>query len=158
MAEALGMGVLPWSPLAGGHLTGKHVRGEEASAGGSRAAQFGGPAERDWAVIDAVKVVGDDLGASSAAVALAWVRGRSAVSSTLIGARTLEQLRANLASLDVTLAAGHVATLDEASKPTLDYPAEINAHSGPLLGFGGTTVDGVTWPVWPLLLASADRY
>jgi aryl-alcohol dehydrogenase-like predicted oxidoreductase len=158
MAEALGIGVLPWSPLAGGYLTGRHARGDAASAGSPRAAQFGGPAERDWAVIDAVGEVAAALGVSSAAVALAWVRGRSAVSSTLIGARTLEQLHANLASLGVTLPAEHVAALDEASKPTLDYPAEINAHSGPILGFGGATVDGVTRPVWPLLLASADRY
>lgn len=157
MAAALGIGVLPWSPLRGGQLSGKYAR-DGGAATGSRAALTGGPAERDWPVIEAVARVAGELGVSSAAVALAWVRGRPGIGSTLIGARTLEQLRANVSSLDVTLAPEQLAALDEISAPSLDFPAAVNAGPGPVLGFGGTTVDGVELPVWPLLLTSSTRY
>jgi aryl-alcohol dehydrogenase-like predicted oxidoreductase len=152
MAEALGVGVLPWSPLRGGQLLGK------SPADSRRARVMGGPADEDRVVVDAVAKVAGELGVSPAEVALAWVRGRSAVSSTLVGARTVEQLRANLASLAVTLSAEHCAALDEVSAPALDFPAAINAGPGPVLGFGGATVDGLTRPVWPSLLASTTRY
>jgi aryl-alcohol dehydrogenase-like predicted oxidoreductase len=158
MAEALGMGVLPWSPLRRGQLSGKYVRDGAAPADSRRAGLMAGPAEPDWAVIDAVARVAADIGASGAEVALAWVRGRPAVTSTLIGARTVEQLRANLASLALTLTPGQLAALDEASTPSLDFPAAINSGPGPMLGFGGTTVDGVDIPVWPMLLNSPTRY
>jgi aryl-alcohol dehydrogenase-like predicted oxidoreductase len=157
MAEALGIGVLPWSPLRGGQLSGKYRR-DGGAADSPRADRMPGPAERDWDVIDAVARVAAELGVSSAAVALAWVRSRPAITSTLIGTRTVEQLRANLASLEVTLAPEPLASLDAASTPSLDFPAAINGGPGPMLGFGGATVDGVEWPTWPMLLASAARY
>jgi aryl-alcohol dehydrogenase-like predicted oxidoreductase len=157
MAEALGIGVLPWSPLRGGQLSGKYRRDGETTDS-PRADRMPGPAGRDWDVIDAVARVAAEVGVSSAAVALAWVRSRPAVTSTLIGTRTVEQLRANLASLDVTLAPEQLAALDELSAPSLDFPAAITAGPGPMLGFGGSTVDGVTWPTWPMLLADSTRY
>lgn len=75
MAQALGMGVMPWSPLRAGKLTGKYTRegGEDES---DRTALFGRPAEGDWPIIDAVAEVATELGVSSAEVALAWVVGR----------------------------------------------------------------------------------
>jgi aryl-alcohol dehydrogenase-like predicted oxidoreductase len=155
MAEALGMGVLPWSPLRGGLLSGKYVRDGGAPADSPRAAR---PAERDWPVIDAVARVAAETGATSAEVALAWVRGRPEVTSTLVGARTPGQLRANLASLELTLTPEQLAALDEASAPSLGYPATITAELGPMLGFGGTTVDGVELPPWPSLRAGSTRY
>jgi aryl-alcohol dehydrogenase-like predicted oxidoreductase len=158
MAEALGVGVLPWSPLRGGQLSGKYVRDSGAPADSLRAGRLGGPAERDWVVIDAVGQVAAEIGVSSAEVALAWVRSRPGVTSTLIGARTVEQLHANLASLEITLTPGQLAALDEPSTPSLDFPAAINAGPGPMLGFGGATVDGVDLPVWPMLLTSSARY
>ncbi len=109
-------------------------------------------------MIEAVARVAAELGVSSAEVALAWVRSRPAVTSTLIGARTIEQLQSNLASLEVTLAPEQLAALDEPSAPSLDFPAPNNALLGPMLGFGGTTVDGVELPVWPALLESSARY
>jgi aryl-alcohol dehydrogenase-like predicted oxidoreductase len=148
MAAALGMGVLPWSPLRGGQLTG----------GASRAALTGGPDERDRRVIDAVAAVAAELGVSAAEVALAWVRSRPAITSTLLGVRTLEQLRSNLESLALTLTPEQLASLDELSSPALDFPAAITAGPGPLLGFGGATIDGVAYPTWPPLLASSARY
>jgi aryl-alcohol dehydrogenase-like predicted oxidoreductase len=157
MAEALGIGVLPWSPLRGGQLSGKYSRDNGAPAD-SRRSRLSEPSGQDWDVIDAVARVAAELGAGSAEVALAWVRSRSAVSSTLIGARTIEQLQSNLASLEITLAPEHLAVLDEPSTPSLDFPAAITAEMSPVFGFGGATVDGVELPVWPQLLTSSVRY
>ena len=154
MAEALGIGVLPWGPLRRGLLSGKYARDGGAPADGLTDR----PTEQGWAVIDAVARVAAEIGAGSAEVALAWVRSRSAVSSTLIGTRTVEQLRANLASLEVTLTPEQLAALDGPSTPSLDFPAYVTAGPGPMLGFGGATVDGVELPVWPMLLASSARY
>jgi aryl-alcohol dehydrogenase-like predicted oxidoreductase len=158
MAEALGLGVLPWSPLRGGQLSGKYVHNGGAPADSPRAAMTGEPTDADWPIIDAVARVAAEIGASSAEVALAWVRSRPAVSSTLIGSRTVEQLRANLASLAITLTPDQLAALDEASTPSLDFPAAITNGPGPILGFGGATVDGEDRPVWPLLLNNSARY
>jgi aryl-alcohol dehydrogenase-like predicted oxidoreductase len=157
MAEALGAGVLPWSPLRGGQLSGKYVRDGSATDDSRRAGLMGGPAERDWVVIDAVARVAAELGVGSAQVALAWVRSRPVVTSTIIGARTIEQLRSNLGSLEITLAPEQLAALDEASTPSLDFPATVFGP-GQMLGFGGATVDGVEVPVWPGLLTSSARY
>src|SRR6202022_4590395 len=150
MAEDLGVGVLPWSPLRGGQLSGKYVRNNGTPADSRRTRLIEGPTESDWTVIEAVARVAAELGVGSAEVALAWVRSRLAVTSTLIGARTIEQLRANLASLEITLAPEQLAALDEPATPSLDYPAAITAGPGPTLGFGGATVDGVGLPVWPM--------
>jgi aryl-alcohol dehydrogenase-like predicted oxidoreductase len=157
MAEALGIGVLPWSPLRGGQLSGKYTRNHGAPAD-SRRSRLGEPGERDWDVIDAVARVAVELGVGSAEVALAWVRSHPAVNSTLIGARTIEQLRSNLASLEITLAPEQVAALNEPSTPSLNFPAAITAAITPMFGFGGATVDGVELPVWPQLLTSSARY
>jgi len=90
--------------------------------------------------------VASELGVSSASVALAWVRSRAGVSSTLIGARHVDQLEANLDSLDVTLSAEQMKKLDDISKPKLNFPAENNETLAPLLAFSGLTVDGRTIP------------
>jgi diketogulonate reductase-like aldo/keto reductase len=158
MAEALGMGVLPWSPLRGGQLSGKYLRDGGAPADSPRAGHMDGPTERDRVVIDAVGRVAAEIGVGSAEVALAWVRSRPAVTSTLIGARTPQQLRADLASLEITLTPEQHAALDEPSTPSLDFPAAVTTGPGPTLGFGGATVDGVGLPVWPMLLTSSARY
>jgi aryl-alcohol dehydrogenase-like predicted oxidoreductase len=158
MAQELGIGVLPWSPLRSGQLSGKYLRDNGTPTDSRRVGLIDGPTERDWDVIEAVAQVAGELGVSSAEVALAWVRSRPAITSTLIGARTLEQLRSNLASLQVTLAPEQLATLERPSTPSLDFPARLHAGLGPMLGFGGTTVDGVQLPVWPALLESSARY
>jgi diketogulonate reductase-like aldo/keto reductase len=79
-------------------------------------------------------------------VALAWVRSRAGVSSTLIGARRVDQLKTNLDSLDVVLSAEQMKKLDDVSKPKLNFPAENNETLAPMLAFGGVTVDGRTIP------------
>jgi aryl-alcohol dehydrogenase-like predicted oxidoreductase len=148
MAQSLGIGVVPWSPLRSGKLTGKYTR-EGGGGEGSRASVFGQPAEHDWPVIDAVAQIATELGVTSAEVALAWVGGRPGIGSTLIGARTIEQLHANLASLDVTLTPEQRATLDEVSAPTLDFPAAV-VNMSAAVAFGGMTVDGTTYPAFAM--------
>ena len=127
-----GLGLLPWSPLAGGWLTGKYQRDQrpqgESRLGDDpeRGMEAWGPRnaqERTWAVVDAVGEVAKDLGASSAQVALAWVAAQPAVTSVILGARTVEQLTDNLGAADVTLSPEALARLDEVSAPRLpDYP------------------------------------
>jgi len=126
-----GIGVLPWSPLGGGWLTGKYSR-DEAPIGATRLGENpdrGVEAydrrntERTWRVVEAVQAVADKRGVSPAVVALAWLVDRPAVTSVILGARTLEQLDDNLAAADVHLTAEETAILDEASAPLVaDYP------------------------------------
>ncbi|MFE2494566.1 aldo/keto reductase [Streptomyces scopuliridis] len=160
MARECGMGVMPWSPLKSGFLSGKYSR-ENAGSGSvdtRRTGLVGGPREADYDVIEAVNAVAGDLGVPPATVALAWVRGRPGVASTIIGARRLHQFRENLAALDVTLGQEHVDALDEVSKPALDFPADINRDLAPMLAFAGATVDGVPSEVSPMLASSPVRY
>jgi hypothetical protein len=76
----------------------------------------------------------------------------------LSGARRLDQLEANLAALDLNLTDAQVTKLNAVSKPTLNFPGEINTHLAPPVGFPGATVDGQTWPLSPQLAASTNRY
>lgn len=146
MAQALGMGIMPWSPLKSGFLSGKFRRGGGGDIDTKRTGLVGVPSEADYDVIEAVAAVASELEVSSASVALAWVRSRSGVSSTLVGARRVDQLQANLDSLDVTLSAEQIKKLDDVSKPKLNFPAENNETLAPMIGFPGTTVDGRTVP------------
>jgi aryl-alcohol dehydrogenase-like predicted oxidoreductase len=126
-----GMGMLPWSPLGGGWLSGKYSRdqrptgetrlGEDPNRG--MEAYDRRSTERTWAIIDAVQKVAEDRGVSMAEVALAWVTDRPGVTSTILGARTIEQLEANLKAADLHLDPEEAAALDEASDPgATDYP------------------------------------
>ena len=127
-----GLGLLPWSPLAGGWLTGKYQR-DTTPTGASRLGEDPergmeayGPRnsdERTWAVIEAVAEVAKEQGITSAQVALAWVAAQPAVTSVILGARTVEQLTDNLAAADVDLTADQLAHLSEVSAPQMDdYP------------------------------------
>ena len=127
-----GIGILPWSPLAGGWLTGKYDRdhpptgptrlGENPDRGmeayGPRNAE-----ERTWRIVDAVRTVAGGRGVSMAQVALAWVAHRPAVTSVILGARTVAQLDDNLGAADLRLSDEETKLLDEASDPPIsDYP------------------------------------
>ena len=91
-------------------------------------------------------------------MAIAWVQSRPGVSSTLIGARRVDQLRSNFAALELTLTVEQFAALDEVSTPALDFPADNNRDLAPSLQFAGATVDGVTHGVSPFLASSEARY
>jgi aryl-alcohol dehydrogenase-like predicted oxidoreductase len=126
-----GLGLLPWSPLGGGWLSGKYRRDQRPSGAtrlgddpnrGMEAYDRRGT-ERTWNVVDAVQKVAEDRGVSMAEVALAWVTARPAVTSTILGARTLSQLETNLRSAQLKLTAPEIAALDAASDPhPVDYP------------------------------------
>jgi aryl-alcohol dehydrogenase-like predicted oxidoreductase len=156
-ARDQGMALVPWSPLKNGFLSGKYRRGTEVTDS-ARAAHVGGPSEEDHRVIDAVAAIADELGTTSAAVALAWLRAREGTVIPILGARRVDHLHANLAALDVPLTPAHLHTLDEISAPVLDYPAPLHGALRAMLQFAGTTVDGEPSEVYPPLLASEVRY
>ncbi|GGP13931.1 aldo/keto reductase [Nonomuraea glycinis] len=142
-ARRFGLGVTPWSPLASGALSGKYSRTTTTSPGSGRTA-YAAPhlTESTFVLLDTLLEIADDHDTNVAAIALAWVRQRPEVTATLIGARTPEQLEANLASLDVTLTAEQIARLDALTAPSLDYPHNMIES---MVGFqqGDTTVNGL---------------
>jgi len=158
MAREQGLGVMPWSPLRSGFLSGKFSRSRRGEVDTLRTPLVGLPSEHDYEIIDTLDAVAAEAGLSPAAVALAWVQSRPGVTSTLIGARRLDQLRVNLDAVDVRLTPDQIATLDKVSAPTLNFPADNNRLLAPILQFGGSTVDGVTYPVSPLFGSSDARY
>jgi aryl-alcohol dehydrogenase-like predicted oxidoreductase len=158
MAEAMGMGVLPWSPLKSGFLSGKYSSKATGTVDTTRGQLVGQPAEADYRVIDTVNEIAAELAVSPAAVALAWVQSRPGITSTLIGARRMDQLEANLSALDLTLSPAHEARLTEVSAPRLNFPAANNAALARLAQNGGTTVDGVPTPLPPRFAAAASTY
>jgi aryl-alcohol dehydrogenase (NADP+) len=126
-----GLGLLPWSPLGGGWLSGKYQRDQRPS-GATRLGEDPGRGmeaydrrgvNRTWDVIDAVQEIATARGVSMAEVALAWVTGRPGVTSTILGARTTEQLEVNLRAADLRLSTEELVAMDVASDPRpADYP------------------------------------
>ena len=126
-----GLGLLPWSPLGGGWLSGKYRRDQRPSGAtrlgedperGMEAWDRRG-VDRTWDVIDAVQDIAKARGVSMAEVALAWVTGRPGVTSTILGARTTGQLEVNLRAADLRLSTEELVALDVASDPRpADYP------------------------------------
>jgi aryl-alcohol dehydrogenase-like predicted oxidoreductase len=127
-----GMGLMPWSPLGGGWLSGKYQRdvlptgatrlGENPKRG-MEAFHGRNAREQTWQVIEALAAIAKERGVSSAQIALAWVAAQPAVTSVILGARTREQLADNLAATSLSLTSGELATLDAVSKPELsEYP------------------------------------
>jgi aryl-alcohol dehydrogenase-like predicted oxidoreductase len=119
-----GIGVLAWSPLAGGFLSGKYTSEDPAGAGGRLASFRLQPLdiERGYATVDVLREVADAHAVTPAAVALAWVGAHRFVASVLFGATTLDGLLDNLAAGDLVLAAGELAALDAASEAPKPYP------------------------------------
>jgi aryl-alcohol dehydrogenase-like predicted oxidoreductase len=152
-----GIALTPWSPLKNGFLSGKYRRDADV-ADSARTAYVGGPSEAEFAVIDVVAAIADELGTTSAAVSLAWLRARPGTVVPIVGARRLEHLTGNLAALEISLSAAQLARLDEVSAPTLDYPAPMHGAQRAMLQFAGTTVDGEPSAVYPPLLQSDVRY
>jgi len=125
------LGLLVWSPLAGGFLSGKFTRsgGDEAA----RRASFDFPPvdrERAFDVVDVLRAIAGDRGASAAQIALAWLLAQPVTTSVIIGARRMDQLEDNLKAVDVTLGADELARLDEVSRLAPEYPAWMGAAVG----------------------------
>jgi aryl-alcohol dehydrogenase-like predicted oxidoreductase len=127
-----GLGLLPWSPLGGGWLTGKYTRDERPSGAtrlgedpdrGVEAYDRRSASQRTWDVIEAVQEVAGSRGWSMARVALAWLVDRPMMTSVILGARTVEQLEDNLGAAELHLDAQEIARLDAVSDPgAADYP------------------------------------
>jgi aryl-alcohol dehydrogenase-like predicted oxidoreductase len=121
-----GLGVLVWSPLAGGLLSGKYRRDRQPPSGSRQLTDWNEPPVRDsealYSTVDALVGIGEEHGVSAAQVALAYLLGKPAVTSLVIGARTGEQLADNLAAADLVLTAEERARLDKVSAPPLIYP------------------------------------
>jgi len=121
-----GLGLLIWSPLAGGLLSGKYRRGQPPPAGSRRAGEWDEPPvydeDRLHDTVDVLVEIAAGHGVSPARVALAWLLARPGVTSLIIGARTDEQLADNLAAAELELSAGEIQRLEEVSRPPLIYP------------------------------------
>lgn len=126
LCHRFGLGVLPWSPLAGGFLTGKYQKDQPPPAGTrlekwkERLASFDRP--RNWKILDALQAVASEKRTSTTAVALRWAIQKPAVSSVIFGARSLEQLDDNLKAAELRLSPEDMKRLDDASALDLGYP------------------------------------
>lgn len=122
----LGLGLLPWSPLAGGFLTGKYRRGSQPPEGARlERTRFNFSyydREQNWRVLEALEQVAGECGSTPAQVALAWLLRQPQVSSVIFGCRSIEQLEQNLAAESLALSDPQVARLEEVSRPDWGYP------------------------------------
>ncbi|WP_394842940.1 aldo/keto reductase [Pendulispora brunnea] len=136
MARALDIGVLAWSPLASGILTGKYNAKKDPKPAGSRhaAAPLAQMSERALRIADVVQEVARETGHEPAAIALAWLRAQGAM--PIIGARNPSQLASNLKCLEVKLDDAHLARLEEVSRIEMGFPHDILGTSGRLVHGG----------------------
>lgn len=139
LADHLGLGVLAWSPLAGGRLTGKYATpAEDGGTAGRLAGQA--PTDRESAVVDAVREAATGRRATPAQVALAWVLARTPTVLPILGARSAEQLEDNLAALDLQLDTETLDRLDSVSAVELGFPHDFIASTrGWVLGAADVT-------------------
>jgi aryl-alcohol dehydrogenase-like predicted oxidoreductase len=148
-AAGLGLGITVWSPLKNGILAGKYSRRDKGTHTPQR--KFILPTLSDdatYRVVDTAAKVAAELGVSTAAVALAWVRDRPGVSSVILGARTIEQLDQNLDALDLELGAEPTRALDAASRPSLGFPGDL-LEFFPRVAYGDTNIDGIEYLATP---------
>jgi aryl-alcohol dehydrogenase-like predicted oxidoreductase len=130
LVEDQGLGVMVWSPLAGGLLTGKFAPDGKGPEGARRAVFDFPPVDKDraFAIVDAMRPIAEAHSASVARVALAWLLQRKGVMSVIVGAKTIEQLDDNLAAAELALSAEDVATLDAVSALKAEYPGWMLAR------------------------------
>jgi aryl-alcohol dehydrogenase-like predicted oxidoreductase len=151
MARELGLGVVPWSPLASGRLSGKYTRGNAGQVTGGRAAFVAGRlSEKDYEIVEVLARIAKERGTTVPRVALAWVRSQPGVASTIIGGRTIEHFEDNVQALEVTLAAEQVEALAAVSAPQLPFPIPFLRHAPGVYG-GGTTINGEASQPSPVL-------
>jgi aryl-alcohol dehydrogenase-like predicted oxidoreductase len=132
MMASENLGLMVWSPLAGGLLSGKFGPGSNNPEGARRTNFDFPPVDRDraWACVEAMREIGEAHGASVARVALAWLLAKPHVMSIIIGAKSLEQLDDNLAAADLTLSPEEVARLDAVSELPPEYPGWMLGRQG----------------------------
>jgi len=156
LATALGMGIVAWSPLASGLLSGKYKpnvkpEGRLAVMQGSGNPAFQHMSERNWAIVAELEKVAQEVGRPMNQVALNWIANRPAVASLIIGASKPEQLASNLQALDFTLPAELVQRLELASQPQQPFPYYFFTNAMQGMMYGGASVgdkpDGYQSPV-----------
>lgn len=148
MAHEMGMGVCPWSPLGGGVLTGKYTRADlvpPATQGvfdrKAMNAATGRLNERSLDIADVVTQIAQDIGVTSAQVALAWTLANPAVTSPVLGPRTPDQLKDNLGALDLTLSPDQLERLDAVSSVPKVFPMDVLQGPAENMVFGGVQVE-----------------
>src|SRR5665213_528753 len=130
MALELGLGILPWSPLKSGILSGKYRRSDQGKVAAGRGDRVDSALNaRAYEVIELLVQIAADIGSTAARVALSWLRTRVGVASTIIGARTAEQLEENLGSLSVSLDSPQLDRLSQLTEPQLNFPAAFLKRS-----------------------------
>lgn len=151
MAQEMGLGVTPWSPLKGGLLSGKYTRSNHGSDISARAPMLSPHLnERTYAIVDALADIARATESTPASVALSWVCARPGVASPIIGARTLSQLEQNLSAVTVKLTSEQTKRLDKLSEPELNFPAKF-LDMGFAVMHGGLTVNGIEAPTMPFV-------
>jgi aryl-alcohol dehydrogenase-like predicted oxidoreductase len=150
MAREMGMGVLPWSPLAGGVLSGKYAQGDLTKAPTQKGVAIdsrkdinvatGRLTEHNLAIAATVGTIATELNCTPAQVALAWTLLNPGVTSTILGVRTLAQLQDNLGALDITLSADQQARLDAVSKIELGFPHDMLTSPSMKITFGDVKI------------------
>jgi aryl-alcohol dehydrogenase-like predicted oxidoreductase len=157
MALELGLGITPWSPLKSGALSGKYKRDTAGQMKKDRAVFLDAFLnDKTYALIDALEAIAKAHDSTVARVALAWVRSKPGVTSTIIGARRLAQLEDNLKSLDVALGTDEIAKLDAMTTPTFGFPQNMQPMF-PAIHNGGTTVNGLYAPPTSFGVEKGDK-
>lgn len=144
-ARETGLGVMPWSPLAGGFLTGKYKREDTSNSGRlSGANPFGDSkfSDHNWAILDVLRTVAAELDKPLAQVALAWVMAQPGITSTIIGASTVAQLTSNIAATEIVLSSERMQRLNAASAITPGFADSLAAPFIRRMIFGGNDVRG----------------
>ena len=144
MADAFGLGVMGWSPLGGGLLTGKYRKGEKGRATDLKGSVLHDDPSRNAPLIDALVAVADEIGANPGQVAIAWVRAKGVL--PVIGPRTRAQLDDNLAAATLRLGDEHLRRLDEISAVPLGYPHELLAAAEQRAIMTGNRWDQIDFP------------
>jgi aryl-alcohol dehydrogenase-like predicted oxidoreductase len=132
MLESEGLGLMVWSPLAGGLLSGKYGRDQQGEAGSRRTTFDFPPVDRDraWDCVDVMRRFADKKGVSVAQIALAWLLHQKAVTSVILGAKRIDQLDDNLAATKVKLSVEELGVLDDVSGLPAEYPGWMLARQG----------------------------
>lgn len=132
MMRSEGVGLMVWSPLAGGLLSGKYGRAQQAEAGSRRTAFDFPPVNKDraWDCVDAMRGIAEAKGVSVAQIALAWLLHQPVVTSVIVGAKRIDQLEDNIAATQVRLSAEDLQTLDAVSALPSEYPGWMLSRQG----------------------------
>jgi aryl-alcohol dehydrogenase-like predicted oxidoreductase len=158
MAQELGLGVMPWSPLKEGILSGKYTRANKGQKQSGRDQRISLELpEETYKIIDRLTELAKEKESSPASIALAWVISRPGVTSTLVGARTIDQLVQNLGAVSVSLTQEEIASLDILSEPTFSFPISFLRNGVLNLAQAGATVNGVSSEVPNILPKSLEE-